>query len=256
MHDTIKKQAPYPGQVIFYAYPKLLLVWPLIVIGPILWALGSWAGVDQEFLAWVYIFASTLVLVAMGVDVERNQAIFWLVAILAVFFLGMWMESKQILIYANIYKFFNDMDVKFDPNFGLVISIMLAVPYAAMFLWSRLSHKWRITHNEFEQISFGRRDLSVARGAKTVRTSYPDWFELLLCFSGTLVVYDATGSRVLQRIENVPMLPFLRKKIDRILEATAIVDAATIEEMEAPSGTGSDDEADSGGGTLAENDRL
>ncbi len=256
MHDTAKNQTPMPSQVVFYAYPKLLLVWPLIVIGPILWALSAWAGVNLEFLGWVYIFTSTLVLVAMGVDVERNQAVFWLVSILALFFLGMWMESKEILIYANIYKFFNDMDVKYDTKFGLVISILLSVPYVVMFIWSRLSHKWRITHNEFELISFGRRDLSVARGAKTVRSSYPDWFELMLCLSGTLVVYDATGSRVLQRIENVPMLPFLRKKIDRILEATAVVDAGSIEELEAPAGAGSDETDSSGGGNMTENDKL
>ena len=136
---------------------------------------------------------------------------------------------------------------------SLALSLLLAPPYLTMLVWARLQHKWRITHNEFERYSWGRADDSLARGAKRVRSTYPDLLELLLCGAGTLVVYSATGRSELVRIRNVPLLPLLRKRIDRILEQTAVTttqEAAYIDEevaAEQEEETVADDEAPGGG---------
>ena len=101
-----------------------------------------------------------------------------------------------------------------------------------MYKRQRLNDSWRITHNEFEHRSFGRADDSLGRGAKNIRTSYTDILEFLLGLAGTLVVYDATGTRELRRIPHVALLPLVRRRLNRILEATAIVGLPTDEQEE------------------------
>lgn len=218
---------PAPRAVVFYAYPKLLFIWPLIVIGPLFW-LAIWAGADGpgslEVFAWLYMFVLVIVILTIGVDVERNYAAMWLLVFLALFFLAQWLSTFEGFRWGlgTIYGWFADMDVQYDRNLGLALSIFLLPPYLVMILWSRVQHKWRITHNEFEQYSWGRADDSLARGAKRVRSTYPDLLELLLCGAGTLIVYSATGRSELRRIHNVPLLFLVRKRLNLLLEQTAV----------------------------------
>jgi hypothetical protein len=44
----------------------------------------------------------------------------------------------------------------------------------------------------------------------------------LLLGSGTLIVYSATGRSELRRIPHVPMIFWVRKRINRLLESTAV----------------------------------
>jgi hypothetical protein len=223
-----KSKAMKTHELTFYSYPKLLFCWPLIVIGPLLWFItGSEPSAGKaEVLGWCYLMVILLVLLTVSVDVERNHAVFWAAVFLLFFFLGRWLDdAKGFTFFGDIYTWLAGLDARYDRGFGLALSILLAPPYIVMFVWSRLQYKWRITHNEFEHYAFGRADDSLARGAKRVRTTYPDLLELLLCGAGTLIVYSATGRSELRRIHHVPLLPVLRRRIDRILEATAVTEA-------------------------------
>ena len=231
------KDAASEHSIVFHCYPKLLFAWPLIVIGPLFWLIAA-PGEDPtaisgrlEVLGWLYLLTMTLVVMTVGIDLERNHTVFWLVVFLLFFFLGRWLiDVQHFTLFGEVYRWFANRDVQYDRNFALVLSIFLAVPYAVMLLWSRLQHRWRITHNEFEHYSWGRADDSLARGAKRVRSTYPDVLELLLGFgAGTLVVYSATGRNELRRIHHVPFLPFVRKRINRILELTAVTSDAAVD---------------------------
>jgi len=234
--STLKKDA-----VNFYSYPKLLFAWPLIAIGVIFWFIGGSdaSAYTREVLGWIYILTALLVVLTIGVDIERNYAFVWLVIGLLFFFLGRWLaDAKGITVFGDVYRFFDQREVRYDRGFGLSISVLLAVPYLVMLLWARIQHRWRITYNEFEHYSWGRADDSLARGAKRVRSSYPDLLELLLAGAGTLVVYSATGRSELRRIPHVPLLPLLRWRINKILETTQVTTAddsyqRSIEEEEA-----------------------
>lgn len=232
--------------VTIYEYPKLVYAWPLIVLGPLFTILlmfvpgatqeQSWYTWTQELFGWIYLWTSLIVILTLGVNIERNYAIFWVVAIAAIAFAGAWLSSYENVptVFGNLWNWLDDLDVRYDPGMGLVVSIFLAIPYSVMLVWTRLNDKWRITHNEFEHYSFGRSDDSLARGAKRVRSTYPDLFELLLCGAGTMIVYSATGRTELRRIHNVPLLPLKRRKIDRILEYRAVtLENAEIEEAQA-----------------------
>lgn len=230
---------PHEHSVVFHEYPKLIFAYPLILIGLLFFFITSPESSEGklEVMGWIYLITVLLVIMTLGVDLERNQAIFWVVVFALFYFLGRWLEdAKGFTFFGEIYAFFDARDVRYDRGLGLAVSLLLAVPYVGMLLWSRVQHKWRITHNEFEHYSFGRADDSLARGAKRVRTSYPDLLELLLLGAGTLVVYSATGRTELRRLHHVPLLPLLRTRINRILETTAVTQehaAEIVEEEEA-----------------------
>jgi hypothetical protein len=261
-------QEPRAESVAFCEYPKLIYALPWaapdkvpdprvtvqvqttdnggqpgeIVEGQPLVALAG----EHEVLGWIYLIVLFLVLLTVGVDVERNYAAFWAVALAAVWLLGLWLRDVQgITIFGDIYRFFAKLNVSYDRGLGLALSLILAVPYFSMLLWAQLNNRWRITHNEFEHYSWGRVDDSLARGAKRVRTTYPDVLELLLCGAGTLIVYSATGRSELRRIHNVPLLFLKKRRIDRILEQMLVTTpqqsttaAAEAEEEDQSSGAG------------------
>jgi hypothetical protein len=253
-------------EVTFVTYPKLLFIWPLILAGLLFAPFGSPefaeasaqsqvqeqsaeqpeaaeappaspapavppASPRMETFGWVYIFVIFVVLLTLGVDVDRNQFIFWVVLILGLWIGGRWLaDVKGFTLFGDIYKWFAWLDVQYNRSLGLALSLILLVPYLLMIAWAHINDKWRITHNEFEHHSLGKSDDSLGRGAKTIRTSYPDVLELLLGLAGTLTVYNATGTKELRRIPHVMLLPFVRKRLDRILERTAVTAAITEEE--------------------------
>ena len=189
---------------------------------------------STETLAWIWIISLIVVLVTVGFDLSRNFTIFWLVLIAGFWFMIIWLQDvKSVRIFSWIYHLIADRDPQYSAPMGLVVSIFLSILYLIMWIWTRINSKWRITHNEFEHYQFGRMDDSLARGAKRVRTSYPDFFEFLLCMAGDLIIFDSTGRRQLRRIPHVPWLPFVRQRINRILERTAITTDLVDDEHEA-----------------------
>lgn len=218
---------PEVDQVTFVALPKLLFTWPLILAGYVfaLFA-GSLNESGLQTLGWVYITVFVLVVLTLGVDVGRNQAIFWLVLIFALWILGMWLrDARQIPVFGWIWSCFAAMNVRYDRGLGLALSTILSIPFVLSIALAWLNDRWRITHNEFEHYSFGKMDDSLGRGAKSIRTEYTDMFEMLLAGAGTLIVYNATGTQELRRIPHVMFLPWVRKRLTVILERVAVTGA-------------------------------
>ena len=131
------KDAASEHSIVFHCYPKLLFAWPLIVIGPLFWLIAA-PGEDPtaisgrlEVLGWLYLLTMTLVVMTVGIDLERNYTVFWLVVFLLFFFLGRWLiDVQHFTLFGEVYRWFANRDVQYDRNFALVLSIFLAVPYA------------------------------------------------------------------------------------------------------------------------------
>ena len=210
-------------EVVFYTYPKLLFAWPLILFGVLFYPLASFELVAPQVLGWIYVIVAVTVVLTMGIDVNREVAVFWIVTLIAVALGSAYLRTLGLDFVRPLAAALSYLRPMYDPGAGLAIALFLAVPYTLMLFWARLNHRWRITHNEFEHYAFGKLDRTLARGAKTVRTAYPDLFEFLLCLAGELIIYDSKGEKVLARIEHVPMLPWVRKRVQRILELTAVV---------------------------------
>jgi len=231
-------------EVVFYTYPAMLFVWPLILAGLVLWCLDCW-GVDSEVLAWVWGITIIAVVMTIGIDINRNVTIFWIVTIVAIWFLVLYLRDvKHVVFFGYIYRFFTDLNPVYSRSLGLMVSIVLAVPYIIMLFWTRVNSKWRITHNEFEHMQFGRVDDGLARGAKRVRSSYPDLLEFIFCMAGDMVIYDSSGNNVLRRIPHLPFLPFVWRRIDRILKSTQITASIADDDETGEHAEGSDDGGD------------
>jgi hypothetical protein len=208
--------------VSFIAYPKLLFIWPIILAG-LLFAMVPDSVISPPTLGWVYITISLIVILALGVDIDRNQAIFWFVLIGLFWFIGLWLKDAQnIPVLSWIVNWAKTLGVKYDRGLGLGLSVVLLIPYFLMLFFARINDRWRITHNEFEHYAFGRRDDSLGRGAKTIRSEYPDVLEMLLGAAGTLIVYNASGQQELRRIPHVLFLPWVRKRLNKVLETMAV----------------------------------
>jgi hypothetical protein len=257
-----EEAAAQPHAVRFVGYPKLLFVWPLILAGFVFWPFSApraappgspsgpatTAGDAQapaapavslapphsarlEGLGWAYIWVATVVIMTLAVDIDRNQFVFWLVVVALIWVFGLWLkDAKSITVVGDIVRWFGRLDVQYDRAFGLAISVILLVPFVLLMGWARLNDRWRITHNEFEHFSFGRTDESLGRGAKTIRTTFPDVLELLLGMAGTLIVYNASGTRELRRIPHVMFLPFVRRRLNQILETTQVTPSGAADE--------------------------
>ncbi len=221
----VRGVTPPVDEVTFHSYPKLIYAWPLIVAGIAFWFLpGSLSDAWEAALGWAYLFLVLVTLTTLAIDLERNYAFVWAVLFALFFFAGKWLYSAyDIPVFESLFGFFFQLNTRYDRGFGLALAILLSFPYVVMLVWVRLNSRWRITHNEFEHYAWGRADDSLARGAKRVRSTYPDLLELLLCGAGTLVVYSANGSRELRRIPNVPMLFRVRRKLNLLLESQQVV---------------------------------
>ncbi|MDD4889000.1 MAG: hypothetical protein PHU85_03650 [Phycisphaerae bacterium] len=216
-----------PDQVIFRGYWKLMFVWPVIALGYLFYFLDKWHWASPETLFWIWAIVLIIVLVTMGVDMGRNMTVFWIVLI-ALFWVSI-MYLKKVLgwtVFTSIHNFISNLAAPYPTKGALFISIVLTVVYAVMIVWVRLNQTWRFTNNEFEHFVFGRSDDSLSRGAKKVKVSYHDFFEMLLCLSGTIVISNSTGTRDMRVIENVPLAPLRWRKIDRMLAATAVTGTA------------------------------
>ncbi len=185
-----------------------------------------------EYLGWAYIWIALIVVLALGIDLGRNQALVLVLFIAFVWVLGVLLRDKyHFTLFGDIYRWFGERHVQYDHNLALCLSIILLFPYLFMLIWARLNDRWRITHNEFEHYSLGRSVDSLGRGAKAIRSEYPDFFEAVLGLgAGTLIVSNASGTRELRRIPNVILLPIVRKKLEQILARTAVTAAQTEDE--------------------------
>ena len=125
-----KKPKPPLTQVVFHTYPKLIFAWPIILMGLVLWpVVGHWGG-DPEVFGWIYLLVLTLTLLTLGIDLERDHAVFWLVVFLAFFFLGKWLDAsfERFTLVGNIYRYFANLDVQYSPALGVSLSAFCSSP--------------------------------------------------------------------------------------------------------------------------------
>jgi hypothetical protein len=222
-----------PNVAVIHSYPHFIYAWPVIVFGFLLAALQSVGWVSEGAAAWTYIVVVCLVMLTMGVDLGRNTSIFCLVLFAAGWLGILWLQAaRNVMLFARLGEAIARLQPRISPQAMSVVGVILGIIYAVMIIMAIVNDRWRITHNEIEHHSFGFKDDATGRGAKRVRASYPDILELVICLSGTIDVFSATGTQKLVTINNVPFLPLRMKKISRILEVSAVDGSGTYEEEE------------------------
>lgn len=229
--DKAVLKKPGAERIVLYSYPTLIYIWPVIVLGYLFWFTSGIPGMSLKAEAWIYIITLVVVLLTMGIDVNRNMAVFWVIVLSALSFCVLWLrDAKGFVLFDHVGQFFRDLDPKYSPEMGMIISIFLSVVYAIVLIGARINDKWVFTQNEIEHYVMFRGSSSLGRGAKGVKATYRDFFELMVLLAGDVEVRTAQGNRVLARINNVPFLVFKMHKVDRILASYSVTPGAADEE--------------------------
>ncbi len=219
-----------PTKIVVYAYPKFIFFWPIWLLGFLLWVPTHYAWISPEAAGWTYITALTLVVIALGFELSRDQTIFTLVAVALLWVGGLWLRDvKNVLFLSTIMNTFWELKPAYSPNFGLTISVILSMLGALMFVDTRLNDRWVLSPNSIEHYQFGKKDDSLARGSKTVSYQYPDAAEQMLLLAGTILIFTPDGLRLLRKIENVPFLRLQESRIDSLYDSVAVKGADDIE---------------------------
>ncbi len=220
---AFERAKPQIESAVIYSYPALVYVWPIIVLGYLLWFTDKFNWLSPKTEAWIYVIAFVVVLLTMGINVNRNMAVFWVVVIAAVWFFVLWLRGvKGFLFFDHIGRFFAHLNPSYSADLGVLVSIFLSVVYVIVIVAAHINDKWVFTQNEIIHHAAFRGTNSLGRGAKGVSASYKDFFELALLLAGDVEVKTAQGNRVMARINNVPFLVFRMRKIERILEAYSV----------------------------------
>lgn len=227
-----KKKKQPPTSIKLVNYPKLFFVWPLIA-APALMMFLEYIGISPLAQGWIYVGLVTLVMLTLGVDLDRTTGFVLLLVVLTGGLITRMLYSEfSIDLFGSITGFFTSLEVRYDPHFGVALSTLLLGLFVWMFFWTRFHNRWEITPFEFKHSSFGVVDHSLARGAKAIKASYPDLLEVLFGLCGSLHVYSANGDKELMTIKNIPFLPFVKKRISIVL-ASAQPPASSRDEEEA-----------------------
>jgi hypothetical protein len=227
------KPAQEPSSIVVHAYPQFVFVWPVIVFGCLLAVLQRYEWVSQSAVAWTYIVIVCLVMITMGVDLGRNASIFCLVLFAGGWFAILWLHDvKDVMFFSRIGEIVSGLNPHISSQAMVAISVILAIMFVIMIMLAMINDRWRITHNEIEHRTLGHKEDATGRGAKRVLAIYPDILELLICLSGTIEVYSATGTQKLVTIKNVPLLPIRMRTISKILESSAVDDVSALSEEE------------------------
>ena len=228
-----KAKKKLASSITLHSFPKLVFTWPLILLGFIFYALQSVGWGSEILYGWIYLSVLGIVMMTVAIDMGRNLVIFCLVLGSLIWVGVLYLQdAKGWMIFGVFADYIGQLEPVLSADAYLVSAIVLLILYFIMLVMVALDHRWRITYNEIEHYSFGRRDTGVARGAKTAVAGYSDVLEVLLGLSGSLKIFDSRGEKVILEIENILFLPFRMKTISRILEATSITSAMAEEEGE------------------------
>jgi hypothetical protein len=218
-----RRREPRVNRVRWTAHPKTFFLWPIVAAGYVFTALDKWGWVSPGTLGWLYVLLMTMVILTVTVDLGLFWAAFSVLVVLVIYFLGRWLQdAKSITIIGDIYRAFAHLQVQYDRATGTGLSILLSFPFAIGLLWAWFNNRYTMTHNEIVHHQTGRGDVSVGRGARVIRVMYPDAFEYVLGFAGTISIYDNTGRNLILKTEQVPLLPLKKRKIEKILESLEV----------------------------------
>ena len=212
-----------PREIVFHAYPRLIFAWPIILLGFLLYPLDAYGLVRPDILAWLWGSTLFVVILTLGVHVNRNLSLFWAVLGSATWLLGIYLRDvRGFAPLSGLSQFVADLNPPYPRHAALAFSVALLVPYVLCWAGARIDEKWVLTHYEVERRrKFSQRE-SLPRGGLTIDAQYNDMFKFIFGFGGgSLRILDREGN-VLREIRWVFFLPRVRQRIDEIVEVAPV----------------------------------
>jgi hypothetical protein len=188
-------------RIIIRPFPKVVLLWPIMVVSLLFFVLGSEYGearkplVDPSILGWWWMVVFFLNLMVHTFDFGRANLIA-VVALLGAVLLGLWVWDLQTeaAIYGNIYNFFGEQELTMHANTYAMIAGVLAVLMLMAFITTRFNY-WVLSPNQLTHkhgILGDERHYSTLNMA--VEKEIPDVFEFILFGSGRLIFKPGVGA--------------------------------------------------------------
>jgi hypothetical protein len=197
--EESKAASGIPERIVIYPFPKIVLLWPVMVVSLVFFFLGGGVTenplIEPSKLGWWWSVIFFFNLLVHTFDFGRNNFIAT-VTTLGVIFLGLWVWDLQTdaAIYGSIYGFFADNSVIADGNFYALMAGMLAILMIMAFITTRFNY-WILTPNQLTHrlgILSDERHYSTLNMA--VEKEIPDIFEFMLFGSGRLVFKPGVGA--------------------------------------------------------------
>jgi hypothetical protein len=213
----------WPREIKFHAYPRLMFAWPIILLGFLLYPLDAWGLVRTDILAWLWGSTLFVVILTLGVHVNRNLSLFWAVFGSAVWLLVIYLRDvRGHTPLSALSQFVTNLNPSYPRHAALTFSVALLVPCLLCWARARIDEKWVISHYEVERRrKFSQRE-SLPRGGLTIDAQYNDMFKFLFGFGGGSLRILDRGGNVLREIRWVFFLPWVRQHIDEIIEVAPI----------------------------------
>jgi hypothetical protein len=231
-NDISVKQAmartaqPEADRVVIHPFPKIVLMWPVMVVSRLFFFLGGGldssgeALIDPSALGWWWVVIFFCNLLVQTFDFGRTNFIAT-VAIVGLAVVGLWVWDLQTEteIYGSLYRFFADQKLTMHPNFYAMIAAMFAVLFLMAFVTTRFDY-WVLSPNQLTRkhgLLGDERHYSTINMA--VEKEIPDVFEFLLFGSGRLIFKPGSGSDVNKPliVENVFRVNKIEAKVREFL---------------------------------------
>ncbi len=213
-------------RIVIHPFPKVVLLWPVMVISLLFFFLGggiSEAGesiVNRSALGWWWIVVFFVNLMVHTFDFGRTNFIATL-AVMGVGLLGLWVWDLQseVAVYQSIYDFFARQELNMHPNFYAMIAGVLAVLMLMAFITTRFNY-WVLAPNQLTHkhgILGDERHYATLNMA--VEKEIPDVFEFLLFGSGRLIFKPGVGAEQNKAlvVDNVFRVNRLEKSVREFL---------------------------------------
>src|SRR3954452_15820550 len=101
--------AQTPREIVFHAYQRLIFAWPIILLGFLLYPLDAWGSVRPDILARLWGSTLFVVILTLGVHVNRNLSFFWAVLGSAIWLLGIYLRDvRGFAPFAALSQFLAD----------------------------------------------------------------------------------------------------------------------------------------------------
>lgn len=214
-------------KVFFTSFSPLMYLWPIMVMGWLGLLVDSF--IQPEVLGWAWITVVLIVMITVAADLDRNRALVVAGLVLICWMGGFILQKNQGWpILSDIYNFFANQDVTFEPGTANVFSIVVFVILVGVVVVAWFDGRYEITTREITHKRAFRTSDSLPRAAKRIKRDWRDIAEVFLGLgAGDVIVLDSQKN-IVMRIPNVPFLWFFRHDVDHILEVLATTEVEDI----------------------------
>lgn len=221
-HDKATKKL---RDVKLWGYSKLIITWPIAVIGPILWCIDAAGWGNPITLMWIYFGVVGFCMLAGFIDLKRGPFFGWLAFIVALVFGGIILYLKWgVNIFQPIRDFFAEVESVYSKTLFLKISLLWMIVLALVWVNAWLNHRWVMTFNDVRRKRVLASSRVYRKAQIRVTEEFYDMLEFILLFGGGRVRFTTPQGHLIDDAQHVPRLAWKWPKVLDHLASTEVIE--------------------------------